>query len=68
MKFILYEDKEVPYYRYGGGTNKVTWVEAGMYPIIRMFDSERVLVNLTPNIDRQQLTILSIKDGEIVNG
>lgn len=63
--FILHEDKMSKTIYADGMTNKIPWVEAGGYYIVRHFDKDRVLVNLSKRQDYRMLTLLPIKDGEI---
>jgi hypothetical protein len=70
MKFILYKDKTVK--NFAG--NETVWIEAGMYPVVRMFDLKRVLVDVgkaargKEGDNNKQLTVLALLDGEVVNG
>lgn len=47
---------------------KVVWLEPGDYPILRIFDKTRVLVDCsTLNTPKRQLTVLDISQGTIIN-
>lgn len=61
MKFMLHQDKLV----IGERNTLLTFLDSGTYEIVRMFDKDRVLVNTNYSTPRQ-LTVLNLKDGEIV--
>ena len=61
MKFSLLDTK-VDYF------SGVTWVEPKTYDVIRMFDKDRVLVQINSTAaDKRLLTVLKIADGVLVN-
>lgn len=61
MKFRLFRDKMVS----GQGERSVTFLEAGTYEVVRLFDGRRIMV--TTNYDRpRQVTIVKISDGELI--
>lgn len=44
----------------------ITWVEAGIYDVVRMFDKDRVLVHLSTSIiGKRQLTVIPIYKGTL---
>lgn len=57
MRFILYEDKIVK----NAEQQLVTWVEAGEYEIVRLFDNNRIVIKVGSKI-----TLAQLNDGEIV--
>lgn len=59
MKFILYEDKIVV----GERGTKLTFLVAGIYDVVRLFDYDRVMVATNHGRPRQ-VTLVRIKDGE----
>lgn len=60
MKFLVYKDIMT---RRG---NPVTWVEAGKYDVVRVFDSNRVLIELyTPLNKERQLTLVRMHEGRL---
>lgn len=62
MKFILKADKLT--------TNGSVFVEKGEYPVIRFFDTNRVLIDTAPVqfMENRQLTVVSLDDGELISG
>lgn len=66
MKFILLKDKRVNgNYKTGG---KQTFVEAGTYPVVRIFDKDWVIVQLNYSTSypmKRQITLLRIKKGKL---
>lgn len=63
MIFVLHQDKLI---------NGTCWVPAGPYNVIRIFDKDRVLVDLNP-MDRlsdkeKRITLLRKKNGEMLRG
>ena len=60
MKFVLYKDIITQ------AGKPVTWIEAGEYPVMRMFDESRVLINIG-RIGTKQYTVVNIKLGQLLN-
>lgn len=58
MKFKLYQDIIT---RIG---KPITWVESGEYPVVRMFDEKRVMIDIGTNTIRQ-LTIVPMYKGQL---
>lgn len=67
MIFCLWEDKVLP----GWKGNEATFIESGEYPVVRMFDEERVIVDISrPGRQadlRRTITLLRVEDGEFIN-
>lgn len=62
MKFILIGDITT---RIG---KKVLWLEKGEYPVIRFFDENRVLLDITlPDAPKRQLTVVDLTQGHLLN-
>jgi len=59
MKFILPKDIIT---RAG---KPVTWVEAGEYPVMRLFDQDRALINIG-RTGIKQYTVVNLKLGQLV--
>lgn len=60
MNFLLKQDKLV----FGEKGNMLTFIEAGVYPIIRQFDKDRIIVKTNSERPRQ-ITLLRFEDGEL---
>ena len=60
MKFILFKDIITQ------AGKPVTWLEAGEYPVSRMFDESRVLLSIG-RIGTKQYTVVNIKLGQLIN-
>lgn len=46
----------------------VTWVEPGEYNVIRLFDRDRVIIDVTtPTSMKRQITIVPLHKGTLVN-
>lgn len=58
MKFTLYQEIIT---RIG---KPITWVEAGEYPVVRMFDGKRVMIDVSTNAVRQ-LTVVPMYKGQL---
>lgn len=61
MRFTLHRDKMVT----GIGGIKNTFLEAGTYDVVRLFDGRRIMV-ATNNARPRQVTILGLKDGKLL--
>lgn len=58
MKFVLQK-------RVTDRISDITWIEQGVYPVVRYFDSDRVMIDIGANpVGRKRLlTIVKLKDG-----
>lgn len=67
MIFILHKDKT-----FFNGQSWTTWAEAGPYQVVRVFDADRVIVDLNAmrriHPRSRILTLLRIADGELKEG
>ena len=62
MKFLLTRDI---LNRFTSDDAPMTWIEAGEYPVVRLFDSRRVLIDCGDNTIRQ-LSVVPLSRGELI--
>lgn len=61
MRFILNKDRMIT----GERGIKFTFLEAGVYDVVRLFDGSRIMVATNHGRPRQ-LTIVKLRDGKLI--
>ena len=62
MKFLIQNDIL-------GSTIKgkpITWIQAGMYNVVRLFDEKRVMIDVTPIRGSRAITLVHLNRGQLI--